>query len=843
MSNDEKYVDKTLKLPRFSGKQEDWQIWSEKFLIRAKRKGYKDLLLGKVIIPKDDESSTDARTDAEMDAIRELNELAFEEIEMGIDTEKKAGRVAFDYVRMSKTDDYTDGNCKMAWDRLKAKFESKQAPTRLLLRKEFYNKKLNSIEDDPDEWITELEDLRLRMKAAGSRLTDIDLIEHILNSLPKEYDIVVKMLENKLTNDNLTIMEVRDDLCLEYTKHKYSKDTKQETALYAGGFKGTCHKCGKMGHKARNCRSSGEQKTNQKDPNWKSKIECYKCHKKGHFAKECRSGKQDTSEKAKKATDKSKKKKKKRKDEDEDDDSSDSEMSLMIKEEFAMKTTDHERSLWIGDSGASGHMVNSDEHLYDVKEIDEEITIANDESLKATKIGKLRVEVMTKKGGMRIVLDQVRYIPGLGKYNLLSITKAMSKGFNLSNEGKVIILKKGEKELRFDEILKTRTGHVVGIKLKQLEKEKGLMSKEKERLKRIDIMEFHQKMGHISKATLEKVAETYGFKLTGTFEVCKACAEAKARQKNLGKKKTNGSENSPGRFLWMDVSSVKETSYGGSKFWCLILDDATNYSWSYFMKEKSDVGDAVKRTIKQIREFMKEEIVVRCDNAGENYSAEKTCKDKMEKVRFEFTSPNTPQQNGKVERKFATLYGRVRAMLNGARLEGLRRQKLWAECANHATLLENMTLTTRGFEMAPWWDPKRDEKRVRYLPTFGEVGVVKTAKEIQGKLTNKGETMMFVGCAENHAFDCYKFLNLKTNRIVKSRDVKWLRTTGKDLEEKERKVDEPTRTIDETFSDDESTDSEGSGIRIEEVDEDEEVEIDEVIGEDVEEEEEEVVQK
>ena len=32
--------------------------------------------------------------------------------------------------------------------------------------------------------------------------------------------------------------------------------------------------------------------------------------------------------------------------------------------------------------------------------------------------------------------------------------------------------------------------------------------------------------------------------------------------------------------------------------------------------------------------------------------------------RFEFSAPGTPQQNGVVERAFATLYDRVQAMLN-----------------------------------------------------------------------------------------------------------------------------------------------------------------------------------
>jgi hypothetical protein len=36
----------------FSGKKDEWTIWSEKFLAKAKRSGFKDVLLSKVNIPK-----------------------------------------------------------------------------------------------------------------------------------------------------------------------------------------------------------------------------------------------------------------------------------------------------------------------------------------------------------------------------------------------------------------------------------------------------------------------------------------------------------------------------------------------------------------------------------------------------------------------------------------------------------------------------------------------------------------------------------------------------------------------------------------------------------------------
>ena len=45
-----------------------------------------------------------------------------------------------------------------------------------------------------------LEDLRVQLIAAGSNMDDEAPLEHILNNLPKEYEIVV--LEDCLTENN-----------------------------------------------------------------------------------------------------------------------------------------------------------------------------------------------------------------------------------------------------------------------------------------------------------------------------------------------------------------------------------------------------------------------------------------------------------------------------------------------------------------------------------------------------------------------------------------------------------------------------------------------------------------
>jgi hypothetical protein len=54
---------------------------------------------------------------------------------------------------------------------------------------------------------------------------------------------------------------------------------------------------------------------------------------------------------------------------------------------------------------------------------------------------------------------------------------------------------------------------------------------------------------------------------------------------------------------------------------------------------------------------------------------------------FEFTAPDSPQKNGKVESKFATVYDRIRAMLNEAEFNWSLRHAMWAYASLHATKL------------------------------------------------------------------------------------------------------------------------------------------------------------
>ena len=76
-------------------------------------------------------------------------------------------------------------------------------------------------------------------------------------------------------------------------------------------------------------------------------------------------------------------------------------------------------------------------------------------------------------------------------------------------------------------------------------------------------------------------AKYYNIKVTGTLEPCEDCKLSKARQKNVTKL-SEGTATAPGERLCVDISSVRDVSFGGNKFWILVLDDKTDMIWSMF---------------------------------------------------------------------------------------------------------------------------------------------------------------------------------------------------------------------------------------------------------------------
>jgi hypothetical protein len=112
-------------------------------------------------------------------------------------------------------------------------------------------------------------------------------------------------------------------------------------------------------------------------------------------------------------------------------------------------------------------------------------------------------------------------------------------------------------------------------------------------------------------------------------------------------------------------------------------------------------------------------------------------------------------------------------MFNDAGIEG----NFCAECASTATFYDNIIVKNSHHKSPLELMFNEKAKELKNLRKFGEVCVAATKSKIQGKLSDRGSVCVFVGYPSNHANDVYRLLNLKTNHVIKSRDVIWLNKT------------------------------------------------------------------
>ena len=416
--------------------------------------------------------------------------------------------------------------------------------------------------------------------------------------------------------------------------------------------------------------------------------------------------------------------------------------------------------LWMGDSGSSCHFTNTDVGMFNWHPINDEIVFGDGRSAIATKKGSVCLEAIQRNGTKTLItLDNCKYVPSLAN-NLFSITRALAKGWTIGNKGIHIHLQKNGKTIMFDQINSTSSGFVMHAHMRpvpqqqrtqvppdmalaaqtrssgtprlqktlsepntslgnrfvkmwsnEIKKERQKVSENKPtdgwvptpttkplRLGKssFDINEFHNIMGHVNETYLRNTAQYYGITLTGNLRSCVPCNLAKIHDLPISKKTGVPRTGTPGERIFLDVSYFPNPSIANNKYWLLIVDDATDMCWSFFLKAKSDLAQTVIHFLYTMRHRGTPVKYIRLDNSGENRSLQQQTTKLFMNLQYEYTAPGTPQQNGRVERKFAILYEYMRSFLNTANVPQSLRQVLWAEAANHATDVINGLITHKN---------------------------------------------------------------------------------------------------------------------------------------------------
>jgi transposase InsO family protein len=163
--------------------------------------------------------------------------------------------------------------------------------------------------------------------------------------------------------------------------------------------------------------------------------------------------------------------------------------------------------------------------------------------------------------------------------------------------------------------------------------------------------------------------------------ICSACQAGKQVRVHHLHKNIMMTER-PLELLHMDLfGPIAYISISGSKYCLVIMDDYSRFTWVFFLQEKSQTQEILKRLLRRAQnEFGLRIKKIRSDNRTEFKNSQIEGFLEEEGIKHEFSSPYTPQQNGVVERKNRTLLDMAKTMLD----EYKTPDRFWAEAIKTA---------------------------------------------------------------------------------------------------------------------------------------------------------------
>ena len=425
---------------------------------------------------------------------------------------------------------------------------------------------------------------------------------------------------------------------------------------------------------------------------------------------------------------------------------------------------------WLMDSGASSHMVNRFHILQDPKDLNPPVRVilGNNDSVLATHIGLVQLTPTVR-------LKDVLYVEGL-RENLLSTTAACkTKGveaklsehtYTIIKDGQTVIsVQRSNGMFRFKRIPPTRRSQI----------EVAMAS----------IEEYHRQCGHTNYSTINEMIKSGSLPTPDTREPnlpCTVCARGKMTRLAIPKESMRKSRTF-GELVHSDLCGpMPTTSIQGNKYMATYTDDATNVVHVAFLKEKSQqLAEFESYDQMMEKQFNAPVKVLRSDCGGE-YSSH-TAADYLKRrgIRWERSTPRTPQQNGKSERMNRTLVEMARCLLIDAALP----KRYWEYAVSMAAYIRNRTPTSSNmnrkspFEMIHGEVPKLSE-----LPIFGSNMEVHIPDQTRGKLDPKSRRCIFLGLA--NGMKAAIFEDVKTGKRFVSRD--WKKSQGGPLKDPEKKL-------------------------------------------------------
>ena len=336
------------------------------------------------------------------------------------------------------------------------------------------------------------------------------------------------------------------------------------------------------------------------------------------------------------------------------------------------------------------------------------------------------------------------------KHNLLSVSQLTNRGYDVkftSTHGEVACKKIGKVAL-----IGPRLDNMYVAKL-HINTDDGPTKCLLSKASVDESWNWHKKLYHLNLSNLNELVKRdlvrglpkVLFTPDGLCDSCQKCKQRRTSHKS----KAKSSIDKAFHMLHLDLfGPVNIMSIIKKRYTLVIVDEYTRFTWVYFLHRKDETTTILLDHVRMIETDEFKEKILRSDNGTEfkNSAMEELCKYKG--IIQQFSAPETPQQNGVVERKNRTLIEAGRTMLEDANLPTY----FWAEAINTACYTQNCSLINKHGK-TPYEMVKGKKPSVKHLQVFGcKCFVLGTHPEQLGKFDTKADEGIFVGYPPGKAY-------------------------------------------------------------------------------------------
>ncbi|GBN88543.1 Retrovirus-related Pol polyprotein from transposon TNT 1-94, partial [Araneus ventricosus] len=637
---------------------------------------------------------------------------------------KQKNSDAVAYIKLSLSDEQAlqfaaENNAKILWDKIKSTFTGQTENRKIDAGNELKNLQINCNELAND-YIARARGIATKCHSLGLDVSPRELVYYTVRGLKGKFAKVRDILK---TQRDKSIDEVLEILREEETSFNSPSSTRAEGR-------------------------SADVFYSRKSKNSGMRL-CYVCRRPNHVAKDCFYRNQ------KESTTTSRRRKVHRNNNSKERNTANPVFTASPNEESLCE------NIWILDSGASCHMAKDSVWFEKIFPARKDIYLAGKDSKIICKgFGTVKAKTVSTKYGnpLNVTIENVSYVPQL-RCNLLSVICLMDKGYKIKSDNNCVLIYDKSNKL----VTKAfKNNGRLELYFEPLYNSECYLSNPSN--SNYDI--WHTRLCHLNAKYMLKMKDYIDIDDVNDFK-CETCDISKITRKTHPNIDKNQSSEIL-ELLHADLCGpIQPESYGGAKYFMVLVDDFSGMYFTYFLKNKNEVFDIfsqfkakyenlTEKRIKKLRtdnglEFVNEQLDTYLANSG---------------IFHEKTIPYNSESNGKAERANRILLERARSLLYESELP----LKFWAEAINFSTQVSNVT-PRKGKEKIPLetWIGKKP--KLNYLKKFGCVAYFHVPKVMRNKFDIPGRRGIMLGYARDRRG--YRIYDIKNRKIIEERSIKF----------------------------------------------------------------------